>query len=137
MYPAFGATFAVAVAVLALVLSGPGGREQVRVVGGPAGWRFEHDGLVETDTLTVPGGVEINFRATTTDIPRTLWFPSLKFSRQLEPGREETFKLTFPQERLTTSGACSVGCGSPHSGTQFDVEVLSSGDFKAWVKATH
>jgi len=83
------------------------------------------------------GGVKIAFRATSSDIPRTLWFPTLNFHRRLYPGEEATFTLTFPQDRLTTSGACSVGCGGTRSVTQFDVEVLTSADFKAWVKASH
>ena len=107
------------------------------MVGSAAGWRFEHDGIIKTDTLTVPGGVEIAFSATSTDISRTLWLPSLKFRRQLEPGRVERFTLTSPQARLTTAGACSVGCGGTRSGTQFDVEVLSGSDFDAWVKSAH
>jgi heme/copper-type cytochrome/quinol oxidase subunit 2 len=107
------------------------------VVGGPAGWRFEHNGLVETDTLTVPGDVKIAFRATSSDVPRTLWIPSLKLYRRLYPGEETTFTLTFPPDRLTTSGACSERCGSTRAGTPFDIEVLSRGDFDAWVKAAH
>jgi heme/copper-type cytochrome/quinol oxidase subunit 2 len=137
MFAALGAVLAVAAGIVVLALVRGGAREEVRVVGGPAGWRFEHHGLVETDTLTVPGGVKVAFHATSSDIPRTLWFPSLKFFRRLYPGEEATFTLTFPQDRLTTSGACSVGCGGTRSGTQFDVEVLTREDFKAWVKASH
>lgn len=137
MLAALGAALAVAAGVLVFALVRGNTREEVRVVGGAAGWRFEHDGLVETDTLTVPGGVKITFHATSSDIPRTLWFPSLRFFRRLYPGEDATFTLTFPQDRLTTSGACAVRCGGTRSGTQFDVEVLTHEDYKAWVRAVH
>jgi cytochrome c oxidase subunit II len=118
--------------------------EVVRVIAGKWDWRFEyprhgiaeigHDGAPAV--LTVPAGVEIEFRATSVDVVHGFWIPALKFQRQLIPGQTATFRLTFPRPGFTSSGTCSFFCGLEHARMRFAVRVLSRSDYDRWVAAS-
>jgi cytochrome c oxidase subunit 2 len=107
--------------------------EVVRAVAGKWHWRFEHaSGRVETDVLTVPAGVEVEFRGTSVDVIHAFWVPAAKFQRQLIPGQLTTFRLTFPRPGFATSGACSFFCGLQHARMRFLIDVRAPADYERW-----
>ena len=107
--------------------------EVVRVTAGKWKWRFEHaSGRVETDVLTVPAGVEVEFRATSVDVIHAFWIPDVRFQRQLIPGQTTTFRLTFERPGIAVSGACSFYCGLEHARMRFLVDVRSRADYERW-----
>ncbi len=117
--------------------------EVVRVVAAKWKWRFEYPrhGIVESGgaggppaVLTVPAGVEVEFRATSIDVIHAFWVPALKFQRQLIPGRTATFRLTFPRPGFASSGTCAFYCGLEHARMRFAIRVLSRADYDAWVR---
>jgi cytochrome c oxidase subunit 2 len=114
----------------------------VRVVAAKWDWRFEYPGgRVETSApdgapaqLTVPAGEPVEFRATSVDVLHAFWVPAMKFQRQIEPGRETTFRLEFPRPGFATSGACSFFCGLEHARMRFSVRILPRDEYDAWVR---
>jgi cytochrome c oxidase subunit II len=119
-----------------------GDRVVVRVVAAKWNWRFEYpNGRVETGDpdgapaqLTVPAGVQVEFRATSLDVLHAFWIPALKFQRQLAPGRETTFRLVFPRQGFATSGACSFFCGLDHARMRFSIRILPRAEYEAWAR---
>jgi heme/copper-type cytochrome/quinol oxidase subunit 2 len=113
---------------------------RVRVIGAKWNWRFAYPGRgIEVAgragapaTLTVPAGRPVHFAATSLDVVHAFWIPAMRFQRELFPGRDVRFTLTFPHPGLNTNAACSFFCGLGHSDMRFEVRVLPAAAFDAW-----
>jgi cytochrome c oxidase subunit 2 len=114
----------------------------VRVVAAKWNWRFEYPAygiaVVGTDagppTLVVPAGREVRFTGTSVDVLHAFWIPERRFQRQLVPGRETRFALTFPRPGVTRNATCSFYCGLGHADMRFAVRTLEPAAFEAWVR---
>jgi heme/copper-type cytochrome/quinol oxidase subunit 2 len=115
---------------------------RVRVVAAKWNWRFEYPGLGITETarpgvpsvLTVPAGRDVRFTGTSLDVDHAFWIPAMRFQRQLFPGRDVAFTLTFPRPGVTDPAACSMFCGLGHTDMRFVVRVLPGDAFDAWAR---
>jgi cytochrome c oxidase subunit II len=122
-------------------------RETIEVTGARWNWRFEYPryhiasegtgaGRV-LPTLTVPSSAAIRFRGTSDDVMHSFYIPHERFKRDVFPGRTTTWTLSFAPEDEGMHhewGACAEFCGAYHAYMKFDVEVLSPGEFRAWVQ---
>ena len=114
----------------------------VKVTGAQWNWRFAYpdDGIVEQGTrnhfptLTVPAGEPVDFTGTSLDVIHSFWIPDERFKRDVFPGRQTNWQMTFDGEPRMMSGAghCAEFCGLRHSQMRFNVDVLSPADFQAW-----
>ena len=149
---AYAGLLAVAVAVLVAATFGAQDREAataapapelVRVVAAKWSWRFEYPrhGIVEAGrggapaVLTVPAGEEVRFEGVSLDVIHAFWIPSMRFQRQLIPGRRTGFRLTFPRPGFTSNAACSFFCGLDHASMRFAVRVLPPAEYRAWAQS--
>jgi cytochrome c oxidase subunit 2 len=155
----FEAGYAAVIAVIVVVLVIVSFREQgridaakaspvargdlrVRVVAAKWNWRFEYPGLGISvagrpgvpATLTVPAGRAVHFHATSLDVVHGFWVPAMRFQRELFPGKDVPFTLTFPRPDVMDSGECSMFCGLGHSDMRFQVHVLAPAAFDAWAR---
>jgi cytochrome c oxidase subunit II len=115
---------------------------RVRVVAAKWTWRFEYPGLGIASTgrpgapatLTVPAGRDVHVDATSLDVIHGFWIPAMRFQRQLFPGRQVRFTLTFPRPDVMDSGECSMFCGLGHGDMRFQVRVLAPAAFDTWAR---
>jgi cytochrome c oxidase subunit II len=57
----------------------------------------------------------------------------VRFKRDAFPRRTTSFVLSFPGVGYHTAGRCAEYCGLKHDQMTFNVEVMSTSDFTAWV----
>jgi cytochrome c oxidase subunit 2 len=116
----------------------------VDVTGARWNWRFAYPelGVVEqgtrtyVPTLTVPAGEPVDFTGTSLDVVHSFWIPDERFKRDVFPGREATWQISFSGPRfLSGVGRCAEFCGLRHAEMRFNVEVLSPARFDAWARA--
>jgi cytochrome c oxidase subunit 2 len=118
------------------------GDVRVRVVAAKWTWRFEYPRLGISSagrpgapaTLTVPAGRDVHIDATSLDVIHGFWIPAMRFQRQLFPGKQVGFTLTFPRPDVMDSGECSMFCGLGHGDMRFQVRVLAPAAFDAWAR---
>jgi len=126
-----------------IVAHASGPPEQVQIVAAKWNWRFVHPRWRITEVgrngapavLTVPAGRPVEFSGTSLDVLHAFWIPSLRFQRQLGPGKTTTFELTFAHPGFTSIAACSFCCGLGHAGMRFAVRVLPADRFDAWARS--
>jgi cytochrome c oxidase subunit 2 len=103
-------------------------------------WNFEYTGItdadgntLQSDTLYIPVGRDVDFALNSIDVIHSFWVPKLAGKRDVIPGR--TNHLRFSADTPGTySGQCAEFCGIGHPIMKFDVIALSPEDFDAWVK---
>jgi cytochrome c oxidase subunit II len=114
----------------------------VNVTAAKWNWRFDYPaqhisqiGGDSTPTaLVVPSGTNIRFNLTSLDVIHSFWIPYVRFKRDAFPRRSTSFVLSFPGTGYHTAGRCAEYCGLKHDQMTFNVEVMSTSDFDAWVK---
>jgi cytochrome c oxidase subunit 2 len=149
---AYVAVLAVIIAVLVTVTFRAQGRiedagahagEDVTVIAGKWNWRFRYPayGIDVAGrpgvpaTLVVPAGRTVRFKATSIDVLHAFWVPDRRFQRQLVPGRDTTFALTFPRPDVIRTSTCSMYCGLGHGDMRFSIRVLAPAEFTAWTRS--
>lgn len=116
---------------------------EVRAIAAKWNWRFEYPRYGISDAgrdpvpalLTVPAGVPVSFHGTSLDVVHGFWLPDMRFQRELFPGKDSSFTLTFPRPGFTSSGLCSFYCGLEHTVMRFSVRVLPRAQFDAWARS--
>ncbi len=115
---------------------------QIRVEGFQWQWTFLYlqEGifvsgktLVKTAEMVVPVDEPVRITLTSRDVIHSFFVPDLLFKRDAIPGRTSTFEFT-PTELGTFPAQCAEFCGLWHSKMTFDVKVVSSLDYQAWIK---
>jgi cytochrome c oxidase subunit 2 len=105
-------------------------------------WRFDYPesgvsrvgGDRRPPTLVVPADTPVRFRGTSIDVIHAFWIPELRFKRDLFPGRQTSFVLSFPEEGLLHQGGeCNQFCGLLHATMTFNVRVVSRSEFERWI----
>jgi cytochrome c oxidase subunit II len=115
---------------------------QIRVEGFQWEWTFLYlqEGifvagktLVRPAEMVVPVDEPVKITLTSRDVIHSFFVPDLLFKRDAIPGRTSTFEFT-PTELGTFPAQCAEFCGLWHSKMTFDVKVVSSLDYQAWIK---
>ncbi len=125
---------------------------EVRVTASKWHWRFDYPAYRITElgrdvsapaatkpgalpVLTVPANEPVRFALTAVDVLHAFWIPEIRFKRDANPGRTDSFTVVFPRTGYFPSGGeCSEFCGLDHAGMRFDVSVLAPGAFRAWAR---
>ncbi len=115
---------------------------QIRVEGFQWQWTFLYlqEGifvsgktLVKPAEMVLPVDEPVQITLTSRDVIHSFFVPDLLFKRDAIPGRTSTFEFT-PTQIGTYPAQCAEFCGLWHSKMTFDVKVVSSLDYQAWIK---
>ena len=115
---------------------------QIRVEGFQWEWTFLYlqEGifvsgktLVKPAEMVLPVDEPVKITLTSRDVIHSFFVPDLLFKRDAIPGRTSTFEFT-PTQLGTFHAQCAEFCGLWHSRMTFDVKVVSSLDYQAWIK---
>jgi cytochrome c oxidase subunit 2 len=98
-------------------------------------WKFSYpDGRSSMDVLTVPEGRPVKLVMTSRDVIHSFYVPAFWMKHDVVPGRyyvawfEASAAGSYPIE-------CAEYCGVDHSRMLGRVDVLSAGDYAAWLEA--
>ena len=117
-------------------------RLDVRVTAAKWRWRFEYAASGTTvqgtdtlaPTLVVPANTPVRFVGTSIDVQHAFWVPALRFKRDLFPRRSTSFVLVFDDPGFHRGGGeCAEFCGLRHANMEFNVDVVSPDQFRAWL----
>jgi cytochrome c oxidase subunit II len=114
------------------------GEEQleIKVTGRQFYWQYEYpNGVIAIDQMRAPAGVPVSLEVTApdTDVIHSWWIPALGGKIDAIPG--VTNETWFQAENEGTySGQCAELCGLEHAQMLASVEVMSSGEFDAWLE---
>jgi cytochrome c oxidase subunit 2 len=107
---------------------------QVAAVGHQWWWEFDYPNqhVVTADTLYLPQGAVVNVDLISRNVIHSFWVPSLTGKTDVIPGHLNTkiFRADVPGEYR---GMCAEYCGTQHAHMNFNVVVLTTNDFNAWV----
>jgi cytochrome c oxidase subunit 2 len=125
----------------------------VEVVAFKWNWQFNYrDGITTPDhqakTLTstvgstdvipllvLPTGKKIRFEETSRDVIHSFWVPEMLFKRDVMPGSiRNVFEVTLDKEGRYV-GRCAELCGTYHAFMQFELVVVSPGQYDTFLKA--
>ncbi|MEO8292938.1 MAG: cytochrome c oxidase subunit II [Actinomycetota bacterium] len=115
---------------------------QIRVEGFQWEWTFLYleEGifvsgktLVKPAEMVLPVDEPVEITVTSRDVIHSFFVPDLLFKRDAIPGRTSTFEFT-PTQIGTFPAQCAEFCGLWHSKMTFDVKVVSSLDYQAWIE---
>jgi cytochrome c oxidase subunit 2 len=117
----------------------------VDVVGFQWNWQFVYPdlGITVTGTdarraeLVLPSESRVRFRVTSSDVIHSFWIPGFRYKRDLLPGRRTEFDVDVVDHTgvFPNTGICAEFCGVDHAFMRFDVRILPSDEFAAWVAA--
>ena len=108
----------------------------VDVVGQQWTWTFSYpgNGNVEASTLVLPLGERVQFHVTSEDVVHSFWIPEMGVKIDANPGEVTTTGVT-PTRLGQFTVRCAELCGLYHAYMQSPVQVVSTGNFNAWVKS--
>jgi cytochrome c oxidase subunit II len=115
---------------------------QVNVTAFQWGWQFQYPQYkgvqvigVETanPTMELPVGRTTHIFLRSKDVIHGFYVPTFNFSRYAQPGILNQFDLS-PTETGTFRGQCTQFCGLYHAYMIFQVKVVSTSQFQAWVR---
>jgi cytochrome c oxidase subunit II len=105
-------------------------------------WRFTYEGAPastevvgqpgERPRMTVPVGEVVRIKLTSADVVHSFYVPRTLFKRQAIPGRTTTFDLTFDKTGRYP-GQCTQFCGLDHARMLFEIDVVSTEEFRRFV----
>jgi cytochrome c oxidase subunit II len=119
---------------------------QIHVEGFQWEWTFLYlnegifvSGKTATDTepeqpaqMYLPVDEAVQIDLTSRDVIHSFFVPDLLFKRDAIPGRDTSFTFT-PTTLGVFHAQCAEFCGLWHSHMTFDVHVVSSADYQAWI----
>jgi len=114
------------------------GEEQleIKVTGRQFYWQYEYaNGVIAIDHMRAPAGVPVRLEvsAPDSDVIHSWWIPALGGKIDAIPGI--TTDTWFEAENEGTyTGQCAELCGVEHAKMLASVEVMSSGEFDAWLE---
>jgi cytochrome c oxidase subunit 2 len=89
--------------------------------------------LVRPAVMVLPVDEPVQITLSSRDVIHSFFIPALLFKRDAIPGRTSTFTFT-PTELGTYQSQCAEFCGLWHSRMTFEVKVVTSVDYQAWIK---
>jgi len=117
----------------------PDGSLVIHVQGERFWWRVRYPGVTPGDAfetaneIVLPVNEPVEFKLTTADVIHSFWIPSLGGKMDMISGRQTRLKL-HPTREGTFRGACAEYCGTAHAEMNFDVRVVSRGEFNSWLE---
>jgi cytochrome o ubiquinol oxidase subunit II len=111
---------------------------EVQVVSVDWRWIFIYpqQGIASVDRLTVPAGVPIHFRLTSTSVMNSFFIPQLGSQIYTMPGMTTQLNL-LADHPGTYSGLSAQFSGDGFSDMRFEVVAVSAAQFQSWMDATH
>ena len=111
---------------------------EVQVVSVDWRWVFIYpqQGIASVDRLTVPAGVPIHFRLTSTSVMNSFFIPQLGSQIYTMPGMTTQLNL-LADHPGTYPGLSSQFSGDGFSDMRFDVVAVSAAEFQSWSDRTH
>lgn len=86
--------------------------------------------------LVVPADATVRFTLESADVIHSFWFPGFRYKEDAIPGTSNTFEVAVTGEPgLYPGGMCAEFCGAYHARMGFDLEILPSDEFDAWLAA--
>lgn len=120
----------------------------INVVGQKWSWTFNYNeadnpnvgndvweaGTAEvTPKLYLPVNETVRFNLTSPDVIHSFWIPSFYRKLDVVPGRTNSFDVT-PTKEGEFAGRCAELCGTLHSAMIFNVKVVSTDEYNAYLK---
>jgi cytochrome c oxidase subunit II len=113
---------------------------RVEVTGFQWGWSFEYQGTGVTlssqgsdrPVLVLPVGQTTRITLVSVDVVHSFYVPEFLYKRDAVPGITNRFDL-HPLETGTFRGHCAEFCGLRHADMLFDVSVIGTTEFNAWL----
>jgi cytochrome c oxidase subunit 2 len=88
--------------------------------------------LVRPAVMVLPVGEPVEIDLYSRDVIHSFFVPDLLFKRDAIPGRTSSFTFT-PTKLGTYPAQCAEFCGLWHSKMTFEVQVVTSVDYQAWI----
>ncbi|WP_449405180.1 aa3-type cytochrome oxidase subunit II [Haloactinospora alba] len=86
-------------------------------------------------TLVLPEGEVVHFDLTSPDVIHSFWVPEFAFKMDVIPGKDNEFQVKINEgTEGVYRGRCAELCGVDHSEMLFDVKVVDSEEYDAWVE---
>jgi cytochrome o ubiquinol oxidase subunit 2 len=111
---------------------------EVEVVSVDWRWIFIYpkQGIASVDRLTVPAGVPIHFRLTSTSVMNSFFIPQLGTQIYTMPGMTTQLNL-LADHPGSYSGLSAQFSGEGFSDMRFEVVAVAAAEFQPWVDTTH
>jgi cytochrome o ubiquinol oxidase subunit 2 len=111
---------------------------EVQVVSVDWRWIFIYpeQAIASIDRLTVPAGVPIHFRLTSTSVMNSFFIPQLGSQIYTMPGMATQLNL-LADHLGTYQGLSSQFSGDGFSDMRFEAVAVSAAEFRSWVDTTH
>jgi cytochrome o ubiquinol oxidase subunit 2 len=111
---------------------------EVEVVSVDWRWIFIYpkQGIASVDRLTVPAGVPIHFRLTSTSVMNSFFIPQLGTQIYTMPGMATQLNL-LADHPGSYSGLSAQFSGEGFSDMRFEVVAVAATEFQSWVDMTH
>ncbi len=107
---------------------------RVAAVGHQWWWEFDYPNqhVVTADTLYLPQGAVVNMDLLSRNVIHSFWVPSITGKTDVIPGHDnmKIFRADVPGEYR---GMCAEFCGAQHAHMNFNVVVLDTNAFNAWL----
>jgi cytochrome c oxidase subunit 2 len=86
--------------------------------------------------LVLPAGKSVQFKETSKDVIHSFWVPDILFKRDVIPGVENRFEIKLKDNAAGAYvGRCAELCGTYHSQMNFEMRVVSAGDYGRYLDA--
>lgn len=106
---------------------------EIFVIGKQWMWHAQHmNGVRENNTLHVPVGVPIKITMISQDVIHSLYMPSFRVQRHVEPGQYTQMWFT-PTKPGRYYMFCAMHCGAQHSEMGGYVYVLPQNEYAQWL----
>jgi cytochrome o ubiquinol oxidase subunit 2 len=111
---------------------------EVQVVSVDWRWIFIYpeQGIASVDRLSVPAGVPIHFRLTSTSVMNSFFIPQLGTQIYTMPGMTTQLHL-LADHPGSYSGLSAQFSGEGFSDMRFEVVAVAAAEFQSWVDTTH
>lgn len=123
---------------LAQATSAKADEMKVHVTAFSWGWKFAYPdlGIDASPTLYLPVDQHIllQMNSVDTDVIHDFWVPEFRVKQDLVPGVPTQLRIT-PNKIGQYTVMCDELCGTGHTDMQAPIQVVSAGDFDAWVAA--
>jgi len=113
-----------------------GSISQIRVsaVGHQWWWEFDYPNqhVINADTLYLPQGAVVTMDLKSNNVIHSFWIPSITGKTDVIPGHDNQ-KIFRADQVGEYRGECAEYCGTQHAHMNFNVIVLDTNAFNAWV----
>lgn len=122
----------------ALVRAGAPPDMRIEVIGELWWWRVRYldrngNRVMETaNEIRIPAGQSVDLLLSTADVIHSFWAPNLAGKTDMIPGHVNRLRIVADAPGIFR-GQCAEYCGAQHANMAFDVVVLPSQEFDAWL----